>query len=137
MTVYPALGTKLSVDKTGGSSSYTDIGQVLSIDGPSSEVGQAKTTNLASTWQEWRPTLPDGGTVGFDVQYDPTDTGTHSFLKTIAATPAKYHWKVTYPTTPETTDSFRAFLTKLGRSASGAEENLEASCELKVDGPIT
>jgi hypothetical protein len=139
MTVWPALGTTLKVDKTGGTSPTTQVGQILSIDGPSSEVGSVETTNLSSTWKQYRPTLPDGGEVSMEIEYDPTDTGTgssHGFLKTIAGTPAKYTWVVTYPTTPACTDTFVAFLTKLGRSAGGAEENLTSSFTLKIDGTV-
>jgi hypothetical protein len=140
MTVWPALGTALAVDKTGGSSSYTTVGQILSLD-LEPEVGQAETTHLGSTSKTYRPTLPDGGEVSLEVELDLTDTGaggTHGFLKTISQTPAIYYWKITYPTTPVTTDVFQAFLTKgPGRSAGGPEENLTAAITLKVTGPIT
>lgn len=138
-TVWPALGTTLKVDKTGGTNPTTTVGQIVSIDGPSAEVGQVETTNLSSAQKTYRPTLPDGGDVSFEVEYDPTDTGgsgAHGFLKTISQTPAVYTWQVSYPTTPPTTDTFLAFLTKLGRSAGGAEENLAGAVTLKITGPI-
>lgn len=140
MTVWPALGTKLSVDKNGTATTFTDVGQVVSIDGPTAGVGQAETTHLQSTWKEFRPTIPDGGEISMEVEFDPTDTGaggTHGFLKAIAAIPAKYYWRLTYPTTPPTVDNFRAFLTKHSRSAAGAEENLMSSVTLKIDGSIS
>lgn len=138
MTVWPALGTTIAVDKTGGSSSYTTIGQVLSID-LEPEVGSVETTNLSSTTKTYRPTLPDGGEVSLELEYDPTDTaGTHGFLKTISGTPAIYSWTITYPTTPSKTDVFSAFLTKgPGRSAGGPEENLTGAVTLKITGAIT
>jgi len=145
MIIWPALGTTLGVDKTGGGT-YTLIGQILSIDGPSSEVGQVETTHLLSTWKNYRATLPDGGEVAFEVEFDPTDTGTgtgaggHGYLKQLAATggvPATKNWQITYPTTPPTTENFAGFLTKFGRSAAGPEDVLKASASIKVDGVIS
>jgi hypothetical protein len=140
MTVWPALGTALLVDKTGATNPTTNVGQILSID-LEPEVGQAETTNLSSSQKTYRPTLPDGGEVSLEVEYDPTDTGagnSHAFLKSIQQTPAVYTWKITYPTTPPTSDVFLAFLTKgPGRNAGGPEENLTGAITLKVTGPIT
>jgi hypothetical protein len=151
MTIWPALGTTLAVNMAGtgtgtGTGSMLVIGQILSIDGPSSEVGQVETTHLLSTWKNYRATLPDGGEVSFEIEFDPTDTATgtaaggHGALKTLAATggvPATKGWQITYPTTPATTETFNGFLTKLGRSAGGPEEVLKASASIKIDGVVS
>ena len=140
MTVWPALGTTLKVDKTGGTSPTTVVGQIMSIDGPSSEVGSVETTNLASTFRQWRYTIADGGELNMEIEYDPTDTGTtgsHGFLKSLLATPQMLTWQVCYPTTPPATDTFLGFMTKLGRSAGGPEENLLSSFTIKINGPVT
>lgn len=139
MTVWPALGTTLKVDKTGGTNPTTTVGQVLSLD-LEPEVGSVETTNLASTAKTYRPTLPDGGEVSLEIEYDPTDTGvsgSHGWLKSIQQTPAVFTWQIAYPTTPVATDTFLGFLTKgPGRNAGGPEENLTGALTLKVTGPI-
>lgn len=136
LKVYPALGTILSVDKLGTGVTFTTIDQVLSIDGPSNEVGSAETTHLLSARKTYRPTLPDGGELSFELEYDPSDTAGHAYLRGLADAPAILTWRVSYPTSPVIHDTFEGFLTKFGTSAGGPEENLTASATIKVTGAV-
>lgn len=136
IAVYPALGTTIAVDTTGGSTTYTTIGQVLSIEGPSNEVGSVETTNLSSTRKTYRPTLPDGGELTFELEYDPSDTAGHKFLRGLADAPQVLSWQVGYPLSPVVKDTFQGFLTKFAPSAGGPEENLTASVTIKVTGAV-
>lgn len=136
-SVIPALGTTISVAKTGGETpTYTEISQVLSIEGASNEVGSVETTHLKSTRKTYRPGLPDGGEVSFEIEYDPADAE-HVWLRSLADAPAVKSWRISYPTQPKATlDTFDGFLTAFGPSAGGAEENLSASITIKVTGPV-
>lgn len=134
--VYPALGTALSVDKAGTGTTYTPIGQVMSIDGPSNEIGSSETTHLGSTRKTFRPTLPAGGEVTFELEYDPSDTAGHAFLRGLADSPQVLSWRVSYPLTPVINDTFEGFLTKFSTSAGGPEDNLMASATIKVTGAV-
>lgn len=135
--VIPALGTKIAVDKTGGETpTYTEISQVLSIEGASNEVGSVETTHLGSTRKTYRPSLPDGGETSFEIEYDPADAE-HVFLRGLADAPAVRSWRIIYPTAPKATyHTFSGFLTAFNPSAGGPEENLTASITIKVTGPI-
>lgn len=135
-TVYPALGTTLSVAKVVGT--YTVIGGIESIDGPSASVGKADTTNLASATKTSRPTLADGGEVSCDLQFDPSDAN-QKYLRGLLAAPAIVSWQISYPTLPTPTlDTFEGYLTEFKPKAGGAEENLNASVTIVVNGlPVT
>lgn len=135
--VIPALGTTIAVDKLGGETpTYSVISQVLSIEGASNEVGSIETTHLQSARKTYRPGLPDGGEVSFEVEYDPSDPD-HKFLRGLADEPEILSWQVSYPTEPKATlDTFDGFLTGFTPSAGGAEENLTASITIKVTGPV-
>lgn len=135
-TVIPALGTTLAVDKAGDGLEYTPITQIVSVEGASNEVGSIETTHLGSTRKTYRPGLPDGGEVSFEVEYDPADTE-HKFLRGLADEPEILSWQISYPTLPKATlDTFDGFLTAFTPGAGGAEENLTASVTIKVTGPV-
>jgi hypothetical protein len=135
MPEYIAQGTKISVDKT-GSGTYTVLAQVESFDGPSNTVGSIETTNLASARKTYRPGLPDGGEISFDLQFDPADTG-HIFLRGLADTPEILSWQVSYPTdTHATLDTFDGFLTEYHPSGDGPEGLIMAAVTIKITGAI-
>jgi Lambda phage tail tube protein, TTP len=134
-TVNPALGTTLSCDFT-TPSTYVAIGQILSIDFEP-EVGSAETTHLGSTTKTYRPTITDAGEITFEVEYDPGDATAHQKLKALAITPAVHLWKITYADSGTSTDVVNGFLTKMGRSAGGPEDNLTASFTVKCTGAVT
>lgn len=136
MAEYLAQGTTLSVDKTGGGT-YTTLADIVSFDGPSNSVGKVETTNLSSPRKTYRPGLPDGGDLSFDLQFDPADT-THTYLRSLADTPAVLTWQVSYPTLPKATlDTFEGFLTEFKPGGGGAEELITASVTIAITGAIT
>lgn len=130
-----AFDTILSVDKTGASTTFTEIALVLNVDGPSNEVGSVETTHLRSPRKTYVPGLPDGGELSFEVEYDPADAD-HAFLRGLADAPEVLFWRVTYPTSPAIHHTFQGFLTGFQPSAGGPEEVLSASVTVKVTGAI-
>ncbi|OJW11214.1 MAG: hypothetical protein BGO49_11145 [Planctomycetales bacterium 71-10] len=134
-TCRSAFDTILSVDKTGGTTTYTEISLVLNIDGPSREVGSVETTHLRSPRKTYRPGLPDGGEMSFEIEYDPADAE-HIFLAGLADEPEVLSWRITYPLTPAKHHTFQGFLTAFEPSAGGPEENLTASVTVKVTGAV-
>jgi hypothetical protein len=133
--VQPALGTTLGCDFT-TPSTYVLIGNITSISGPESEVGSVETTVLTSTRKTYRYTIVDPGELSFELDFDPTDTTSHTLLAGLQDTPAMHSWQVTYPTTPAKKATFSGFLTKFAPDAGGVEENLTAACTIKVTGAI-
>jgi hypothetical protein len=128
VAVQPALGTAIACDFT-TPSTYVTIGQVLSIS-QSGEVGTAETTHLGSTKKTFRATLEDPGEINFEIEYDPSDTVSHTLLEAAYTGKVTHGWQISFPVgTPKT---FTGFLTKLERTAGGPEENLGASFTVKL-----
>lgn len=144
-TVHPGLGAQLEYGGlTSGSATYTVIAQVVSLDGPSLEMGTAETTNLASTVKTYRPTLPDGGELSGTIQYDPTAHATLSALMLTNAAqaqpstsePGGCYWRLTFndlATFPGTQVTFTGILTKFQPKGMEAESNLEADFTIKLN----
>jgi hypothetical protein len=133
--VQPAAGTTLGCDFT-TPLTYLTIGNILNITGPSSEVGSVETTVLTSTRKTYRFTIVDPGELTFELDFDPTDTNTHTLLAGLQDAPAMHSWQITYPTTPAKKATVSGFLTKFEPNAGGVEENLTASVTVKLSGPI-
>jgi hypothetical protein len=134
--VYIAQGTTLSVDKLNTGVTYVPVAQIDSFDGPSNTVGAIETTNLSSTRKTYRPGLPDGGDISFDLQFDPSDTD-HLYLRGLADTPILQGWRVSYPTLPTAKwDTFQGFLTEFHPKGDGPEGILTASVKIKITGAI-
>lgn len=135
--VVPAHKTTISVADPGQNPSYTEISQILSVDGASITVGEVETTNLSSERKTYRPGLSDPGEVSFEIQYDPQDTE-HKNLKGLAETPALKLWRITYATSPKKTyHDFEGFLTGFSPGAGGPEEDLSASITIRVNSEVT
>ena len=117
----------------------TPIAQVTEITGPEVTVGTTETTNLASLFKEWRAQLPDGGTVGFTIQYDPAGATHTQIASWVNLWPQQLvPWEITFPTIGGTNKAaFSAFVTKFAVKGMNEDDNLEADCELKISGPVT
>ena len=148
-TAWPALGTTIGIDEGyPASNTYTNIGQVTSIDGAGGgEVGERETTNLASTVKTFQPTIPDNGECSIEVNYDPTDNA-HKFMWQLKDVPptgssASYlgfnNFKVTFSTgNTNSSKVFPGFVKTIdGATADGPDENLTASFSIRIAGAVT
>lgn len=136
MPEYLAQNTTLGVDKLGTATTWVVISNAESFDGPSNTVGSVEKTKLASATKEYRPGLPDPGTLSFDLQYDPADAEA-VYLRGLLSAPAIKSWRLTYPTLPKATyDTFDGFLTAFTPSGGAADEIIMASVEIKLTGLI-
>ena len=134
MPVNVGQGTKLSATIAG---TLTEIAQVTEIDGPEVTVGTTETTNLASVYKSWRAQLPDGGTVSFTIQYDPSGATHTQIANWVNGWPQSLvPWQILFPTVAGTDKvTFSAFVTKFKTKGMNENDNLEAECELKISGP--
>ena len=75
MSHHPSFGSVLKWDAAGGSS-YTAIGQVQDISGPSISRGTVDVSDhdSASGYREYLPGLADGGDLTFTIGWDPATT---------------------------------------------------------------
>ena len=134
--VNPALGTAL---KHGIAAVYTTIAQVISLDGPSREVGTRETTTLSSTAKTYAPTIPDSGEVSGQLAYDPKGTS-HTILEGLIKTPvADQEWEIAFAdaTNGPTMAQFLGILTKFAPTGIEVEANLLADFTIKVSGLVT
>ena len=135
--VNPARGTVLQIGSPYSAPSYSSIAQIVSLDGPSREIGTRETTILTSTSKTYAPTIFDGGEVTGKLLYDPTGS-THSTLETImAGSGSLLKWKVIFNDSASTSKTFDGIFTQFQPTGIEVEANLEADFTIKVSGAIT
>ncbi len=130
-------GTYISFGDSASPNTFTEVGEVSSISGPTPTAEDIDVTHLRSTggYREFLQSFKDGGEVSVTANYLPGnstqdgDTGVRS-LFTSGATRG---WKITLPDT--TNIQFDAYVKSVGLTASvGAK--LEFPFTLRVNGAI-
>lgn len=125
-------GTAIKQDLAG---TFTAIAQVLSIDGPETEIETFDATSLDSgIGKEYQQTgYVEGGSLTFEMFWDPALAG-HQNITDIIAAPADENWKLVF------SDSTEWPFTSAGISITQTtkmNDGLKATVKLKVDGMIT
>ena len=115
---------------------FTTVEEVKEIKGPEQVLATVDVTNQSSPnfYREWIPTLIDGGTVTFPVNYNPANTEQQQaltilqsrtltyFQLVIGSTSMAFHWA--------------GYFTKFG--GTWPVENVAAiDVEIKITGPVT
>ena len=98
------------LDTTVSPNAYEQIGQVISIGGPTGSTGEIDVTHLSSVAKEFISSLPDWGNVSLGIIWDPGTTSTlHSdiYADFVAGTVATYQIRLS--NSPQTTMTFDAF----------------------------
>lgn len=133
MTEFIAKGSslKLSDPPTAGSS-YTTVGQITSIDGPSIEVRTVEVTDLSDSHAQYLPTTVDSGDFSFELNLD---SGAHDPLTDLLATPVVAKWQALL--SDGKTYSFDGILTQFNPSGGSTDDALTASCTIKLSGAVT
>lgn len=135
----PGKGHVLMVGPyTTATTTYVAVSPVVSIDGPSEEMGTREVTHLQSFAREFEPTILDGGTITIKVWDDPTNTGQQLISNAIHTTgvPTNMFWKLVFPTTTN-------FLGFFGPATQWALSGLEVdgtatrTLGIKVSGMLT
>jgi predicted secreted protein len=133
MAYTPGKGTKLQLSI---SSTLTDIAQVVSLTPPSMEMGTTETTHLLSTWREYISNLPDGGSIDFTIEYDPSHAS-HAALWTAFQGGAAESWKVLFTDTGAAAVTFDGILTNFAWDEVAVDGVVTASITVKITGAIT
>lgn len=93
-------GTLLKRGDGGSPETFTTVGEVRSISGPTMETDEADVTThssaAAGAFREFILTLIDAGTVEFDINYVPGDP-THVGLRTDFLARTKKNWQIVLP----------------------------------------
>ena len=135
MTVIPTLGTVLAVSTDGGSS-YTNVAQVESLDGPGLGVRFVDSTNLDSTDAEKIVTgLREGRPCSGSIQYDPEDAS-HAILIGLYTTPAIASWRLTFVNASASTLTFSGILEGFEPTGIEVDGKLMADFNIEITGQI-
>jgi hypothetical protein len=135
--VIPADGTSIWMADPGETPVFAQVALVLSITPPAPAVTKVDTSTLTSGQvMTSRPGRTDPGEMGFELQFDPSDTQ-HAAIRALALAPATKLWQIRYPTTPATGDQFAGYVLSHAPSVEGADSNVEASVTVQVSGAIT
>lgn len=123
---------------TTATTTYLPVGQVVSIDGPSIEMGTREVTHLGSFAREFEPTIVDNGTVSGTIWDDPTNTGYQVINNEVHSTgvPHNLFWKIVFPTTT----NFIGFVgtpTNWGLTGLEVEGTATKNFGVKVSGLLT
>lgn len=98
------------LDTTVSPNAYEQIGQVVSIGGPSGSTGETDVTNLSSTAKEFIPSLPDYGDVSLEVVWDPATTSTnHADVWDDFGNQTTGTYQIRLSDSPQSTITFTAF----------------------------
>lgn len=137
-TDHTTFDVTLSVDKTGGGT-FEELALITSVETPDQSVSVIDRTTLAGTTRRKRPGRYDGGSVSFDLQFDPQDTG-HQWLQTALKARLLHPWKISFPNDGADLGgvySFSGFLTAFQVSATDDDGLLAASASIEVDDDVT
>jgi predicted secreted protein len=139
MAITTAKGTLVKIGDGASPEVFATIGQVRSIDGPSTaaEIVDTTTHSTSGNWREKLAVLVDPGEIAFDINFDSADT-THAFTtglwnEMVDLTQSNY--KVVFPNSAGTL-AFAGYVSKHAFSAP-VDNVLTASVSLAIDGAIT
>jgi len=119
-----------------GAGPFTTVEEVKEIKGPEQVLATVDVTNQSSPdfFREWIPTLIDGGTVTFPVNYNPSNTEQQAALTLLKARTLTY-FQLTIGSTGEALH-WAGYFTKFG--GTWPVENVAAiDVEIKITGPVT
>lgn len=139
MATRPGKGHVLMVGPyTTATTTYIVVSQVVSIDGPQTEMGTREITHLGSVAREYEPTIVNGGPLTIQIWDDPTNTGQQIISSAVHTTgvPQNLFWKVVHPTTTKA-DIFIGTPTNWGQSGFTVDDTATRNLGIQISGVIT
>ena len=122
------------------SSTYTTLGQRVSLEGVDPELKIRDVTNLDSLSTKKRPGIPDLGKMSGKLYYDPNDA-THIYVRARVTSPPAVPdlWKMIYPdgSSAPANDAFSGYVTKFKPTGIEVNGTLEADFEIDVTDNLT
>lgn len=124
-------------DEASPVNSYAQIGQVVSIAGPTGSAGEIDVTHLSSTAREFLQSLPDWGNVTLGVIWDPvTASLQHDELwdDFIAGNTVTYQIRLS--NSPQTTLTFSGFINEHPIDIA-VDDKVGATITIRTTGAVT
>lgn len=119
-----------------GSDTFTAVGAVRTVSGPSGDKGEVDVSDLASTGREYLANLPDNGELTFTAWHDETET-TQTTLWADFNDAADSHirnWQISF--SDGTVYDFQGYVKTLGHSVE-LEQGIELNGSVRISGGIT
>lgn len=133
MAYAPGKGTTLKLTI---SATPTTVAQVVSISGPTVEMGVSETTHLGSTWRTFIPNILDAGELTFTIEYDSADS-THAAIWSQMTAGTEAVWLITLADTGTTTIGFNGPITGFSIDEIAVDGVVTASISAKITGAVT
>ena len=125
------------MDTSVSPNAYAQVGQVISIGGPSGSTGEIDVTNLSSSAKEFIPSLPDYGAVSLDVVWDhATTSNRHAALWTDFAAQTTGTYQIRLSDSPQTTLTFSAFPNEYPVNIA-VDDKVGATIGLRITSSVT
>lgn len=128
-------GVELQLSDDASPEVFTKIAETVDINQATGQAAVIPTTDLSSTAIEKRMGLPDEGQCTLTINYIPTNAQ-HSALKAARAARTRKHFKLYYTDSPQTIDTFFAYVLSLPRTIA-VDGIITSSITLEIDGPVT
>ena len=135
-TVMAGKGTVLAYGTPYASPVYTTVAQVVSFDGPDSEMGTRTTTHLGSTAKTYAASIFEGGTLSGEGLFDPAGTN-HAAMLALLAAGTLSKWKITFTNATPSTLVVDGVLTKFNGSGFNVDDSVGYKFEIKLSGSHT
>lgn len=131
-----SFGTALARSDMASTPTFTDVANILDISGPDMTKNEIDVTahDSPDKFMEFLGGLRDGGSVTFDINWDPAETTQQPLLADFEDDDDPRDYMITYPDT--STTEFSAVVTGWSTSAP-VDGKLTASVTMKVSGKPT
>lgn len=129
------IGGKLEVGNGASPEVFTEIAEIVSIDGPTLSLEEKDATTLdGGGVKQSIPGLADYGSMELELYF--TKHSTHTQLRGDAVGRTERNYKITFPTDPATVGEFAGYVLKWGQSMNSTDP-LRATISLKINSAIT
>lgn len=129
------IGGKLQVGNGASPEVFTDIAEIVSIDGPNLSLEEKDATTLDSGGvKQTIPGLVDYGSLDLEMYFIKHSTQTQ--LRGDATSRVERHYKITMPTSPTTVGTFTGYVNKWGQGMSPTDP-MSAKVGIKINSAIT
>ena len=134
-----ANGTLLKYDEDGNGTGHSTIGEITNITPPGRTRDDVDVTDVADTFVEYEPSIPDYGELTFEQLWHAGDSN-HELIDTaFANAPAArlYEWQIVYPYSTPVTDEFTGYVKAISPTSIGPKDSIKRTVTIKLTSDIT
>lgn len=136
MAIKAGRFSALKMSTAAGSTALSAVAQLVSFTPPQLTNPPIDVSVLESTWRTFIGTMPDGGTVGFEILWDQGNADHARLAGALITGSTPEEWRIVGPTTTQTV-FFRGVETDFSPQAVVVDNVWRASISIKIDGAVT